>query len=193
MSLIPVAKVREESLSVILSEILEETGITNLSLLSMGKVPDIYMLLKGVRIIIETKETGKRKELEDQMTERLERNMCDIIVGLEYPIDFVKGQFTPPTTKAIRKNLMTKRVLVHALAQGVTGPKPLFEDLAIKVPELPELLSEIATQSLLDEELDEAIERIRSSVKRFVDAISELDASQSIAESIREELEIGKE
>jgi hypothetical protein len=45
-------KVREENVSVILSGLLEERGVPNVSLLQVTKVPDIYLVWSGTRVII---------------------------------------------------------------------------------------------------------------------------------------------
>lgn len=168
-------------------------GIGNVSLLNLGKVPDIYMLLKGVRIIIETKEVGQRVELDEQINQRLDRNMCEIIIGIEYPTSFVKGALTPPTPKEIRKSLMTKKVTVHAYKHGAVSKKPIFENKSIVIPELPEILVMVAGESLKDNELDQAIEKVRDSIESFVASLASLDTDGSISKLIMEELEIGEE
>ncbi len=100
-------KVREEVPSIVLSEMLGDVGISNVSLLNLGKVPDIYLLVGGVRVIIETKEQGQRAELDKQLRQRLELDLCEVAIGLEYPTELVLGTFAPPTPQDVRKKLRT--------------------------------------------------------------------------------------
>lgn len=122
-----VFKIREETVNVLLSEILEETGVTNVSLLNIGGIPDIYLLIRGIRVIIETKEVGHRTQLPKQLQGRLEKNMCDLGVGLEYPLSLVTGNLFPPTTKDVRKRLITGSLYSIGIGQGTEDYRVLFE------------------------------------------------------------------
>jgi hypothetical protein len=187
------SKVREESVSVVLSEILEETGIRNISLLNLGKVPDIYLLLRGVRIIIETKEEGQEKELDIQLKQRIEMNLCEIAVGLEYPIELVKGRISAPSVSDIRKYLLNNVLIAKGISQSSKGYQILFEKLKIRPTALPELLSQIASEAMSDNELEMAVEQIREVIVEFANNMAMLENSENISTQIMEELELGKE
>ena len=159
----------------------------------MGGIPDIYLLLRGVRIIIETKEEGHSRELQRQLEGQLEKNLCDLGVGLEYPTDMVTGKFAPPTTKDIRRYLMKCSLTARCVAQGATGYRILFQETKVRSTELPELLARVADQAMPDADLEEAIERVREMIERFARNIASLPSSTGIAKAIMEELELGEE
>lgn len=186
-------KVREENVSVLLSEILEETGVTNISLLNLGGVPDIYLLIRGVRIVVEIKEEGHRAALRKQLEERLENNICDFAVGLEYPSSIVTGKLAAPTAKEVRKSLMVEKLTTMGLAHGATGYRIVFQDSEIRAPELPELLASVAGEVMPDAEIESVIYQIRETIYNFAKFINTLPNADFLAKSIREELELGKE
>lgn len=186
-------KVREETVSVLLSEILQETGVTNISLLNLGGIPDIYLLIRGVRIVVEIKEEGHSAALQSQLEGRLEKNICDLGVGLEYPSKIVIGSLSPPTTKDVRKRLMNEPLRARGLAQGATGYRVVFEDTYVKAPELPELLASIAGEILPVAEMELVITEVRDTIANFTNNISTFPNAVFLAKSIMEELELGKE
>lgn len=80
---------REENLNVILAELLTEKGLKALGevILRMkgGKPePDVLIELNGVRIVIEGKKPGMWDALVEQCEKRLDDNVCDLCVMVEY-------------------------------------------------------------------------------------------------------------
>jgi hypothetical protein len=80
---------REENLNVILAELLTERGLKALGEVILRKKkgrpePDVLIELNGVRIVIEGKKPGMWKALVDQCKERLDNNVCDLCVMVEY-------------------------------------------------------------------------------------------------------------
>ncbi len=185
-------KIREEVPSIVLSEMLGDVGISNVSLLNLGKVPDIYLLVGGVRVIIETKEQGHRAELDRQLKQRLELDLCEVAIGLEYPTDLVEGTLAPPTPQNVRKKLLNIFLVSRSYAQGGAEPRLLFEDIRTKVAELPELLARAASEALPDQDLEKAIAMVRDSVEMFSDSISTLPKAKVISENIKKELDVGE-
>jgi len=97
--------VREESLNVLLAELLAERGLKALGEVILRKgFPDVLLDVNGVRIIIEAKKTGSREELRRNCEGRLDKGMCDICVMVEY----VELKFTSmqPTTKDLKQALL---------------------------------------------------------------------------------------
>ncbi|MEM2147229.1 MAG: hypothetical protein QXJ94_01325 [Candidatus Bathyarchaeia archaeon] len=90
---------REENLNVILAELLTEKGLK-----ALGEVilrtkggrpePDVLIELNGVRIVIEGKKPGMWDALVKQCEERLDDNVCDLCVMVEY-IDVRLGKLVP--------------------------------------------------------------------------------------------------
>jgi len=184
-------KIREETVSVLLSEILEEAGVTNVSLLNIGGIPDIYLLIRGIRVVIETKEEGHRTELQKQLQGRLDKNMCDLGVGLEYSRSIVTGSLSPPTTKDVRNRLMAESLYSIGIIQGAEGYQVIFEKESVRASELPELLSSVAGETLPIAEVEKVIDKVRDAISYFTTNVSTLTNSKYLAELIMEELELG--
>jgi len=80
---------REENLNVILAELLTERGLKALGEVILRKrggrpEPDVLIELNGVRIVIEGKKLGMWGALVEQCKERLDNNVCDLCVMVEY-------------------------------------------------------------------------------------------------------------
>jgi hypothetical protein len=185
-------KVREETVSVLLSEMLEEAGISNLSLLNLGGIPDIYILFGGVRLILETKEQGQRAELIRQLKDRLNHNMCEVAIGLEYPSSLVSSGLEPPTTKVVRDRLRSTTLIAMCYSHGSTEERLVFGETKVSIPSLPELLTRASSEALPYKELDIAIDKVRQSVEKFASSLKGLHESKNIADQIREVLELGE-
>jgi len=81
--------VREENLNVTLAELLAERGLKALGEVILRKKgarpePDVLVELNGVRIIIEGKKPGMWGTLVADCQERLDNNVCDLCVMVEY-------------------------------------------------------------------------------------------------------------
>jgi hypothetical protein len=80
---------REENLNVVLAELLAERGLKALGEVVLRKrggrpEPDVLIDLNGVRIVIEGKKPGMWDALLEQCKERLDNNVCDLCVMVEY-------------------------------------------------------------------------------------------------------------
>jgi hypothetical protein len=80
---------REENLNVTLAELLTERGLKALGEVILRKrkgraEPDVLIELNGVRIVIEGKKLGMWTALVDQCKRRLDDNVCDLCVMVEY-------------------------------------------------------------------------------------------------------------
>lgn len=186
-------KVREEVVSVMLSEILEENGVPNVSLLLIKKVPDIYALVRGVRIIIETKEEGQRKDLITQLEERINKNLCDLAVGLEYPTKITVGPLAPPTPKEVRSRLLKTDMTAICMAHGASEARQILGETQVRSQELPEFLATVSGQAMPESEMGPAIEKVREAITEFSRSLATLPNAEALARSIKEELEIGEE
>ena len=100
--------VREESLNVLLAELLAEKGLKALGEVVLKKgYPDVLLDVNGVRIIIEAKKKGRREELRRNCVQRLDSGMCDICVMVEYADLKVKS--LSPTVSDLRGALLRGR------------------------------------------------------------------------------------
>ena len=80
---------REENLNVVLAELLTERGLKALGEVVLRKrggrpEPDVLIELNGVRIVIEGKKPGMSDALVEQCKDRLDSNVCDLCVMVEY-------------------------------------------------------------------------------------------------------------
>ncbi|MEM2322862.1 MAG: hypothetical protein QW657_06635, partial [Candidatus Bathyarchaeia archaeon] len=80
---------REENLNVMLAELLAERGLRALGELILRRggrrpEPDVLIELNGVRIVVEGKRPGAWNDLVRQCEERLDNNVCDLCVMVEY-------------------------------------------------------------------------------------------------------------
>jgi hypothetical protein len=81
--------IREENLNVMLAELLAERGLKALGEVILRRggrrpEPDVLLELNGVRILIEGKKPGAWNELEKRCEERLDNDVCDLCVMVEY-------------------------------------------------------------------------------------------------------------
>jgi hypothetical protein len=105
-------QLREENLNVMLAELLNEKGLKALGEVILRRSgrrpePDVLVILNGVRIVIEGKKEGMWKELERQCHERLDNNVCDLCVMVEY-VSFDTGKMNP-TQLQIKEALQQAR------------------------------------------------------------------------------------
>ena len=100
--------------------------VSNHSLLNIGGIPDIYLLLRGIRIIIELKEEGNTSQLIVQLQSRLSKNMCDLAVSLEYPTEIVSNVLALPTAIIVKKRLIEISFTLMILAPSKINSRILI-------------------------------------------------------------------
>ncbi len=181
-------KVREETANVALSEILGEYGVSNASLVQIkGDIPDIYLVERGVRVIIEMKKEGNRQELVEQIGDRLDEGVCEITFGVIFPSEVTEGGLVAPSTLEVKQAL--KDASLEVLIQSMSSDKEIVRIEGTGISELPELISRYAGEALDEEELDEAVERVSDSIEQFVSHLARHPNADSIAADIEEVLE----
>ena len=110
---------REENLNIMLAELLAEKGLKALGeviLRKRGKrpEPDVLIMLNGVRIVIEGKKLGVWNELVQQCQDRLDNNVCDICVMVEYT-EIKTGKLSP-TQLDIKQALLNSKFNIGFLS-----------------------------------------------------------------------------
>lgn len=111
--------ISEENLNVMLAELLAERGLKALGELVLRKgsrrpEPDVLIELNGVRIVIEGKKPGAWNELVKQCEERLDDNICDLCIMVEYTD--VKLDKLMPSQLDIKNALLNGRFNVSFLS-----------------------------------------------------------------------------
>ena len=102
--------VREENLNVMLAELLAEKGLKALGEVILRKKggrpePDVLVELNGVRIVIEGKKPGMWDTLVANCQDRLDNNVCDLCVMVEYADYKVKKLL--PNQADIKESLLS--------------------------------------------------------------------------------------
>lgn len=78
-------KVREENLNVMLVELLAESGLKAVGEPIIKKrMPDVLVHINGIRVIIEGKHPGNRKNLYKKAYERIDEGLCEAVMMVEY-------------------------------------------------------------------------------------------------------------
>lgn len=110
---------REENLNVMLAELLAEKKLKALGeviLRKRGKrlEPDVLIVLNGVRIVIEGKKPGMWNELVQKCQKRLDNNVCDLCVMVEYAD--IKTEGLSLTQSDIKQALLRSRFNIGFLS-----------------------------------------------------------------------------
>jgi len=111
--------VREENLNVTLAELLTEKGLKALGEVILRKrgmrpEPDVLVELNGVRIVIEGKKPGMWDALVENCQDRLDNNVCDLCVMVEYA-DY-KVRKLLPNQADIKESLLSSRFNIGFLS-----------------------------------------------------------------------------
>lgn len=101
--------IREENLNVMLAELLSERGLKALGeviIKNKGRssMPDVHLMINGVRIIIEGRKPSKWEELKKKCIQRLDNNICDLCIMVEYL--YIPIESLEPTQLEIKKALL---------------------------------------------------------------------------------------
>jgi len=111
--------IREENLNVTLAELLAERGLKALGEVILRKrggrpEPDVLVELNGVRIVLEGKKPGMWDVLVANCQDRLDNNVCDLCVMVEYA-DF-KVKKLLPNQADIKESLLKGRFNIGFLS-----------------------------------------------------------------------------
>lgn len=107
-------RVREENFNVILAELLAESGLKALGEVILKRkkrpTPDILVEINGVKIVIEGKKPGFWNDLENNCRDRLENDVCDLCMMVEYAGIQLPGiwQYTGFPSETEIKNALLK-------------------------------------------------------------------------------------
>lgn len=181
---------REETANVALSMILEEYGMPSVSLVQLGRdIPDVYLVERGVRNILKMKREDKRKELIEQMGDRLDDDACEVVFGIIFPRDVVQGGSMAPSALDVKENLRDAKMEV--LIQTISSDPEISRIDSVEAAQLPQLITTYSGEALDDEDLNEAVDRVSSAISDFVSNMGRHPNATSIAENIEEILENG--
>lgn len=188
---------REENLNVILAELLTERGLKALGEVILRKKkgrpePDVLIELNGVRIVIEGKKPGMWAMLVNQCKERLDDNVCDLCVMVEYAE--VKLKKLVPDQLDVKDALLKGRFNIGFLSYidraGLdkwmsTAPKPEeYEDVGFD--EFLTYLMSAYTRVVREDIIGPVINRMNEVLEEFATKVS----TAVNVERLREVLEL---
>jgi hypothetical protein len=182
------ATVREEAANTALAFILEEYGMNSASLVQLGRdVPDVYLVERGVRCILEMKRESNRGELRAQIGDRLDDGACEVVFGVVFPDEVTSGGMAAPTPTEVKQNLQGARLDV--LIQAVSSNHEIAHVEDVPTSRLPAIIERYAGEALDEAELDATVERVSGAVATFVSRVGDHPNADSIAVDIEEVLE----
>jgi len=174
---------REENLNVMLAELLSERGLKALGEVILRKKggrpePDVLIELNGVRIVIEGKKPGMWNVLVEQCQERLDNNVCDLCVMVEYVE--VKVKELVPTQSDIKDSLLKGRFNIGFLSYidragldrwMATAPKPeQYQDVGFD--DLLTYLMSVYSRVVREDIIDPVIRRMNEVLGEFAGNLS---------------------
>ncbi|MEM1587363.1 MAG: hypothetical protein QXN24_07410 [Candidatus Bathyarchaeia archaeon] len=188
---------REENLNVMLAELLAERGLRALGELILRRggrrpEPDVLIELNGVRIVVEGKRPGAWNDLVRQCEERLDNNVCDLCVMVEY--SNIKLDKLMPSQLDLKNALLNGRFNVGFLSYvdraGIdkwlgVAPKPEKYD-NVSFNDLLAYIMSAYSRVVKEDILRPVIERINSVLNDFAERVS----SVVNVERLREVLEL---
>jgi hypothetical protein len=180
----PEGKVQEGVVDVALARLLTEYGVGSAALVQFDGIPDVYLLSRGLRVVIEAKEKGRERELKEQLSDRLKRNVCDVSIGIVYPRSVVTG-LGPPSPQEVEERLGRTRLVFSAFKAGDHDAHAITEDKECNLSDLPEMISSVASQAVPEGEIEQAVSDVRRAIGEFSQAIG---SSPSTASSIGKSL-----
>jgi len=179
--------VREEAANTALSLILNEYGMESTSLIQLGRdIPDVYLVERGVRCILEMKRESNRGELPKQMGDRLNDGACEVVFGVIFPDAVTTGRMVAPTATQVKQNLRDANLEI--LVQAVSSDHELSRIENVSTSRLPAVIERYASEALDEGELDAAIERVSDAVSAFVTQVGGHPNADTIAQNINEVL-----
>ncbi|MEM3390460.1 MAG: hypothetical protein QXO75_04595 [Nitrososphaerota archaeon] len=110
---------REENYNIMLAELLADRGLKALGEVILRRkgrpTPDVLIELNGIRIILEGKKPGAWEELIKNCEKRLDENLCDLCVMVEYAYINLGSKLSPTQTD-IKEALLKGRFNVGFLS-----------------------------------------------------------------------------
>ncbi len=181
---------REEVLNYILAEILRSYGLTaNPEIIEKGRMPDVIILVGGIKVILEGKLAGTGRALKKQAKERLRSGLADISVGVIYP----EGANLAESVDELRSGLESSRYDGYVFHWGSEGIlEEVFEDKAIQ--ELVSLLNRVYKLYVRNDILRgkiEDIERIIGNLEGRAQQTSLFFQGTLVEKRLREALGLG--
>jgi hypothetical protein len=164
--------------------------MSNAALAQFNGVPDVYIIIRGLRFIIETKDNLLEHTLTPQLEDRVTKNLCEVAVGIVYPTEVVADYLSMPSPKKVEERLLNSSLKVTAYGSCGLLVRSLINPTFTKLQQLPELLYSISHRAMPESEMREVIETVRNSITNFAKGINALGNAEALSKQIEEVLEV---
>jgi hypothetical protein len=153
--------------------------------------PDIFVRNRGTRVVIELKKSGRgqRENLFDQMEERLEDGMAEVVFGVIFPSEIAEaGYFGSVTVSEVKNDLYDATLDVWAATDATSSIEP-SSGFTAQIGDFTDLVPRFTSELLAGEQLDDTVELVEDTAHGFVTNLLNLDNPESLARNIEETLE----
>lgn len=168
-------EVSETSLNVALAELLAERGLRALGEVLMKVRPDVLLDVNGVRIVLEGKRPGFRRELVSQAQGRLDQGICEICVMVEYAS--VTFRTLHPTQKDVKEALGVARLNISFMTLSERAGLERWVSTQVRTPrdfqegvDLNDLVTDLMAvydQAVHEDILGPVVEKLDKSIQDF--------------------------
>lgn len=155
------------------------------------KLPDVRMVVGGLKIIIEGKAQTARRSLERQARERLETGLADISVALVYPTELFNVG-VPGDLERRMQDAKYSGTVYYWSRKGITSDE--LTNLGIK--ELVEVLNHAFSVYVRNDLLVSKISEIEAGITKLAEAGQQRSIvfySKAVEERLRRALGMGEE
>jgi hypothetical protein len=185
-------KRREEVLNVTIARILTTYGLpAEPEIIVSEKLPDVRIVIGGLKVILEGKSQPTRRLLEKQARERLETGLADISIALVYPAEL----FQVGTPGDLDKKMADSKYAGTIYCWSKNGiASNQFNELGIK--ELVELLNHVLAIYIRNDLLATKISEIEAGITKLTGEGQQRSLvfySKAVEDRLRKALGIGEE
>jgi type I restriction-modification system DNA methylase subunit len=191
----------EPALNVMLAELLTKHGLVGAGELVMkGKTdirkPDVFMLLEGVKVILEGKlpKQTARNELTDQCSKRVREGLCDVSIGVIYHLAKTDKLFTP--MNELKPILKKSKYEVAIWIPGRSEPEQKISWEEVDVNSLGKIIrsaiNEVVSADILTEAVDELNNTINEATEEIIHKLGAGDAVERLTDRLAEVMEVTK-
>lgn len=154
--------------------------------------PDVFVRNRGTRVVIELKKsgTGQREKLFDQMEERLEDGMGEVVFGVIFSAEILEAGYfrSSATVSEVKEDLYDATLDVWAATDATSAVDPA-SGFTARIGDFTDLIPRFTSDLLAGEQLDETVELVEETAHGFVADLLDLDDPESLARDIEYTLE----
>jgi type I restriction-modification system DNA methylase subunit len=189
----------EPALNVMLAELLTKQGLVGAGEVVMkGKTdirkPDVFMLLEGVKVILEGKlpKQTARSELTNQCNHRVREGLCDVSIGVIYHLAKTDKLFTP--MNELKPILKKSKYEVAIWIPGRSEPEQKINWEEVDLNGLGKIIrsavNEVVSADLLTEVVYELNNTINEATDEIIRTLGAEDTVKNLTDKLAEIMEL---